>query len=75
MKTNVGSYDAAARFVLGCVLLEVGAHLHTWWGLLGFVPLFTACAAFCPLYLPFHLDTSSWDEPHAPHGHDHSEKV
>lgn len=51
MKTNVGSIDRVARFVLGLVLLgltltgSIGA-----WGWIGLVPLLTAAIGSCPLY-------------------------
>ena len=66
MKHNVGSYDAAVRFVGGCLIMMVGVHTHHWWGLVGLVPVVTATCGFCPLYWPFHIDTRSLDEPH-PH--------
>ena len=62
MKHNVGSFDAAARAVLGFIIIAVGHHYRTWWGMIGFVPLFTAAFAFCPLYCLFHVDTTSQDE-------------
>lgn len=62
MKANVGSYDAAARFVVACVIFWLGVHHETWWGLLGLAPLATSVAAFCPLYLPLHIDTTAADE-------------
>jgi len=64
MKSNVGSYDAAVRFVLGCLILGIGNHTHSWWGLLGLVPIVTSFAGYCPLYLPFHIDTTFTDRPH-----------
>lgn len=68
MKANVGSYDAAVRFIAGCIIIGVGAHHENWWGLVGLVPLLTACASFCPLYVPFHFDTTFTDLPHSHHG-------
>jgi hypothetical protein len=65
MKTNVGSYDAAVRFIAGCVILAIGAHHENWWGLIGLVPITTAVTGCCLLYLPFHLDTTFTDRPHA----------
>jgi len=64
MKTNVGSYDAAIRFVVGCILLGYGAHHLNPWGLLGFIPIMTAATGCCPLYYPFHIDTTFTDRPH-----------
>lgn len=61
MKTNVGSYDAAVRFVLGCLIMGIGNHHDSLWGLIGLIPIFTSLAGFCPLYLPFHIDTTFTD--------------
>lgn len=62
MKANVGSYDAAVRFVVACGIFWLGVHVESWWGLLGLAPLATSVASFCPLYLPFHFDTIAADE-------------
>ena len=50
--------------MIGCVVLGYGAHHLTWWGLLGFIPILSAACAFCPLYLPFQIDTTYTDVPH-----------
>jgi hypothetical protein len=65
MKANVGSYDAAVRFTVGCIIFGLGLHFENWWGLVGLAPIATAITGFCPLYLPFHLDTTSTDRPHS----------
>jgi hypothetical protein len=75
MQTNVGSYDAAVRFVFGCLVLFYGVHTENRWGLLGLVPILSAAFAFCPLYLPFHFETLHFDEAHPHHGCDSSKKV
>jgi len=75
MQTNVGSYDAAVRFVFGWLVLFFGAHTENWWGLLGLVPVMSASFAFCPLYLPFHFETLHFDDAHPHHGCDSSKKV
>ena len=77
MKHNVGSFDAAGRTVLAFVIVFVGHHYHTWWGLLGLVPFFTATFAFCPLYCLFHFDTSGQDQVDDRHlpPHSSSKKV
>jgi len=62
MKHNVGSFDAAVRFVLGCAILFVGVRLQSRWGLVGFVPLLTSMCAFCPLYWLLGIDTTFTDE-------------
>jgi hypothetical protein len=61
MKHNVGSYDAAVRFVAGCAVLFWGVNVESWWGLLGVLPVLTAVSEFCPLYTLLHLDTTFTD--------------
>jgi hypothetical protein len=56
MTRNEGTVDRIIRVVLGVVLLAltvVGP--HTWFGLLGLVPLVTGLVGFCPLYRLFGL--------------------
>ena len=51
MNQNEGTIDRVIRVVLGLALLSltvVGP--HTWFGLIGIVPLLTGVVGFCPLY-------------------------
>ena len=57
MKTNIGSIDRIIRFVIGFALLSGGLVLHSWWGLVGLMPILTAVVRFCPAYLPFGINT------------------
>jgi hypothetical protein len=66
MKHNVGSFDAAARTLLGFAVLVIGHHLRSWWALVGIVPLLSAVTAFCPLYAIFRFDTCAQDAEGAP---------
>ena len=59
MKPNVGGFDRILRVILGLGILGAGYYYHTWWGLVGLVPLLTAIVRFCPAYLPFGLSTCS----------------
>lgn len=68
MKANVGSFDAAARFTVGCLVLGWGLHYENWWGAAGLVPIITALSGYCLLYLPFHIDTTFTDLPPSHHG-------
>ncbi len=61
MKPNIGSYDVAARFVIGCLIGMWGVQKETWWGLIGALPVITALSGYCPLYTLFHIDTTSTD--------------
>ena len=61
MKTNIGSYDVAMRFVGGCLIAMWGVQKESMWGFLGLLPLITAVAGYCPLYRLFHIDTTASD--------------
>ena len=70
MKTNVGSYDAGVRFVLGCGVLWMSVNGWGWWALPGLIPIATAACGFCPLYRLIHVDTEAWEAAHAAKHHD-----
>lgn len=61
MKKNVGSYDAAVRFVGGCGLLILFNHHYGWWTLIGAIPIITATIGFCPAYWCLGIDTAGCD--------------
>ena len=61
MKHNIGSYDAAARTVLGIMVILVLHHYRSWWALAGIIPVLTAMLGFCPAYCLFHFDTCAPD--------------
>ncbi|MEY4512610.1 MAG: hypothetical protein RLZZ450_4732 [Pseudomonadota bacterium] len=51
MTHNAGTIDRAIRIVVGLALLSlIFVGPHTWFGLVGLVPLATGAAGFCPLY-------------------------
>lgn len=66
MKHNVGSYDGAVRALVGFAILGIGHHYHSWWALLGLLPILSSVCGWCPLYLPFGFDTSGQDQRGAP---------
>ncbi len=58
MTHNEGTIDRTARVVLGVGILSltfIGP--HTWFGLLGLVPLATGFVGFCPLYRALGIST------------------
>ena len=61
MRTNIGSYDEAVRFVGGCLIGFWGVRTESWWGLLGLLPVLTAAFHFCPLYALLHIETKRFD--------------
>ncbi len=58
MKKNVGNTDQVIRIIFGLIIGIVGIIYHSWWGLLGLVPLATALFNFCPLYRIFKIRTN-----------------
>ena len=63
MKKNIGTVDRLIRGVLGIAIAVVGYRYHSWWGLLGVVLLLTALISWCPLYIPFKIDTGAKAPP------------
>ncbi len=58
MMMNVGTVDRAVRIVVGLgVLRLVFIGPHTPWGYLGLVPIASALIGWCPVYLPFGINT------------------
>ena len=58
MKANVGGIDKIIRIVIGLgIIIYVGAIMHSWWGLIGIVPLMTGLVSRCGLYYPFGISS------------------
>ena len=58
MQANVGSIDRVIRILvgLGLILASLLGAIGLW-GWIGLVPLATGVFRFCPVYLPFGLNT------------------
>lgn len=57
MSCNVGDMDRMVRIIVGLVIIGWGLATHSWWGLIGLIPIFTGTLAVCPLYMPLGLST------------------
>ena len=57
MKANVGETDRIIRIVLGIAIIIAGIVLHTWWGLVGLLPIVTGLIRFCGLYAVLGINT------------------
>ena len=57
MKMNVGSAYRVIRIIFGVAICAAGWYYHSWWGLIGLVPIATAAIGWCPAYLPFKIST------------------
>ena len=63
MKKNVGSTDKWIRIILGFFLISlIFWGPQTLWGLIGIIPLATAFVNFCPLYVPFKINTGKAEQ-------------
>lgn len=58
MQCNVGKADRAIRISAGLIIMALGVFFHSWWGLIGIVPVITGTTRWCPLYLPIGLNTN-----------------
>ncbi len=62
MKRNVGKIDRGFRVIIGLAIILFGLLNHSWFALIGLIPLFTATLAWCPLYSPFKISTCTKEE-------------
>ena len=58
MKCNVGKTDRLLRIIIGLVILVIGYINENWWGLIGLVIILTGFFRWCPVYLPFKINTN-----------------
>jgi predicted RND superfamily exporter protein len=47
---NVGNADRVVRILMGIAIIVIGIVIHSWWGLLGLLPIATGVIRFCGLY-------------------------
>ncbi len=57
MKGNVGGIDRALRIIVGLAVIGWGFYAKNWLGAIGAIPLVTGLIGWCPLYIPFKLNT------------------
>jgi len=60
---NVGGIDRAVRLIIGLVIVAAGVFYHSWWGVVGAVPIVTAIVRWCPPYAMLGINTCK--RPHA----------
>lgn len=59
MTCNMGKADRIIRGILGVAILGAGLYFRSWWGLIGIIPLGTSIIGWCPLYVPFKINTGA----------------
>ena len=60
---NVGKTDKLIRVIIGIVIMLAGYFVfHSWWGLIGIVPIMTAIFGRCSFYIPFNINTTKYDK-------------
>ena len=57
MIKNMGTIDRSVRLVIGLAIIVVGIILHSWWGLIGIIPILISSGGSCPAYMPFKFST------------------
>jgi hypothetical protein len=65
MKQNVGSADRAIRVIAGIAIIVLGIVMHSWWGLLGLLPIATGLLRCCGMYSLLGINTCSSDKSSA----------
>jgi hypothetical protein len=53
----VGKTDRIIRIVAGLAIIGAGLTFHSWWGIIGLVPLATGLLKWCPAYMPVGIST------------------
>lgn len=61
MKNNVGRIDRVVRLLVGLAVVGAGLYFKNPLGLLGLIFVATAAIGWCPLYLPFGINTCKKD--------------
>ncbi len=57
MKLNVSDTDRNIRIVLGLLIMVIGLFNHSWWGLIGLLPIATGLYHYCPAYAILGINT------------------
>ena len=58
---NVGKFERLIRVLVGCLIFYIGVISQIepkLWGYIGLVPVLTGILGWCPLYLPFKINTN-----------------
>jgi len=50
MQCNVSRAEQVIRISAGIAIVVAGIMFHSWWGLIGLVPLATGAMRWCPAY-------------------------
>ncbi len=62
MAHNVGNTDRMIRFIAGLVIMIIGLVNHSWWGLIGLIPIATGLYRSCPAYSILGTNTCRTEE-------------
>lgn len=57
MKANMGTADRTIRIIVGLAIGVLGIVFHSWWGLVGLLPIATGTIGYCGLYSLLGINT------------------
>ena len=57
MQKNVGKLDRIVRVLVGLAIVWAGIYFKSLFGLIGIIPIITAVIGWCPLYIPFGINS------------------
>jgi len=55
---NVGKTDKIVRLILAFIVAFLGWYFNSYWGYLSLVLLLSPVLGWCPLYIPFGINTN-----------------
>ncbi len=58
MCKNVGGIDKTLRIIVGIIIIAIGVVNSSLLGVIGLIPLLTGIIGWCPLYIPFKINSS-----------------
>lgn len=62
---NMGRFDKVIRRSLGLMVIGLGFYYKSLLGLIGLLPIAMTYLNFCPVYVPFKINTKKEDEDDA----------
>ena len=60
MQCNINKKNKVIRLTIALCSFILGVMFQSWWGLLGFVPLYTITIAWCPKAMFCAMESNKW---------------
>lgn len=57
MECNIGKFDRVLRRCIGLIIIGFGIYFKSYLGWIGILPILMSYVNYCPLYIPFNINT------------------